>query len=101
MAKYFSRALSNFVQDFANGGAIRHMADLGYTVNEIVQQLDYPIPREKAAKIVWQHFVDQGIILLEKPPESGVMESVTYIKEQGKYGRITMRKVVEEKKSVI
>ena len=97
MANYFSKALSNFVQDFANGGAIRHLADMGYTVSEIVQKLDYPVSKTKAAEIVWRHFVDTGIVLLDKPPSSGMLESVSYIKEQGKYGRITMRKVVEQK----
>ena len=97
MANYFSKALSNFVQDFANGGAIRHLADLGYTVSEITKRLDFPVSKEKAAEIVWHHFLDTGIILMDEPPKTGVLESVTYVKEQGKYGRITMRKVVEQK----
>ena len=33
--KYLKKALSDFTFDVASGGAIRHLADRGYTVQEI------------------------------------------------------------------
>ena len=40
----FKQSLNNFINDFASGDAIRHLADKGYTVAQIVGMLDYPIP---------------------------------------------------------
>lgn len=37
--KYFKQAISNFTYEAACGGAIRHLADLGYSVRKIMEQL--------------------------------------------------------------
>lgn len=37
----FQSALSDFTYDVACGGAIRHLADLGYTVHQITERLDF------------------------------------------------------------
>lgn len=50
--KYFNEALSNFTQDVAYGGAIRHLVDRGYTVDKIINEFHYPISRESIEKIV-------------------------------------------------
>ena len=42
--EYFKKALSDFALDAASGGAIRHLADRGYTANQIVRMLDFPTP---------------------------------------------------------
>ena len=34
--KEFNKALSNFINDAAAGGAVRHLADLGYSISQIV-----------------------------------------------------------------
>lgn len=52
---YFEKALSNFTRDFAYGGAIRHLVDRGYTVDQIIKEFQYPISRESIEKIVNQH----------------------------------------------
>lgn len=52
---YFNEALSNFVKDFAYGGAIRHLVDKGYTVERIIREFHYPISRESVEKIVEDH----------------------------------------------
>ena len=44
---YFREALSGFTFEAAGGGAIRHLADLGCTVDEIETQLLYPISHNK------------------------------------------------------
>ena len=58
--KEFQNALSNFVHDVASGGAVRHLADAGYSISEIAAQLDYPLPKEKIAAVIWEHFVNTG-----------------------------------------
>lgn len=49
---YFDEALSDFVQNFAYGDAIRHLADEGYTAERIKKEFDYPLSVEKIEKIV-------------------------------------------------
>ena len=56
---YFEEALSNFTREFAYGGAIRHLVDLGYTVDRIVKEMQYPIPRESIEKIANQYMEDK------------------------------------------
>lgn len=92
---YFAKALSNFTYDMASGGAIRHMADLGMTVKEISQKLDYPTPVERIQQTVWKHYIDVGVILLKNPSEMEGLEKVSYVKEQDSYGRTSFRRVVE------
>lgn len=52
---YFEEALQNFVQDFQYGGAIRHLVDRGYTVDQIIRSGEVKLPREKIEKIVEQY----------------------------------------------
>ncbi len=64
---YFGEALSNFTHDVASGGAIRHMTDLGYTVDEICRQLDFPTPRARVQETVFWHLTESGVLLGELP----------------------------------
>lgn len=50
--EYFRDALSNFTRDFAYGGAIRHLVDRGYSVQNIIDEFHYPLSREVIEKIV-------------------------------------------------
>ena len=65
--KYFEKALADFAVDFASGGAIRVLADKGYTVRQIKERLDFPLSMEKVRELVWKHYVDSQVILLEEP----------------------------------
>lgn len=56
---YFEEALSDFVQDFAYGDAIRHLADKGYTPERIIRDFDYPLSEEKIRKIVERHLKEK------------------------------------------
>jgi DNA-binding transcriptional MerR regulator len=91
--KEFNKALSNFITDAAAGGAVRHLADLGYSISEIADLLDYPISKEKIAEEMWKHFVNTGKICLEEPKT--VHEKASFVKEQDSYGRISFRRVTE------
>ena len=94
MSKEFNEALGKFVTDFAGGGAVRHLADTGMSITAIMQHLDYPLPKEKVAAIIWDHYVNTGIICLDEP--QAVTERISYVKEQDKYGKISMRRIVEQ-----
>lgn len=72
--RYFEDALSNFVHDMASGGAIRHLVDMGYSVDRIMEQLDYPIPRRRVEKTVYQYMMESGILLDALPVEETVMK---------------------------
>lgn len=85
--KYFENALSNFVFDVAGGSAICHMADKGYSVKYIKENLKYPLPLEKIQKTVWEHLIEQKILLLDEPGTKIQKDKVTYVEKRGKYGR--------------
>lgn len=57
--QYFNQALQNFVQDFAYGGAIRHLVDLGYDTDRIVKEYHYPLSRDTIDKIVQRHLEEK------------------------------------------
>lgn len=93
--EYFKKALRDFTVDFASGGAIRAMADKGYTVSEIYNKLDFPTSREKIKEIVWKHYTDTGVIVLEEPIPGQVKNKVTYEKVTDDYGRTSYKQVVK------
>lgn len=72
--RYFEDALSNFVHDMASGGAIRHLVDMGYSIDRIMEQLDYPTPRRRVEKTVYQYMMESGILLDALPVEETVMK---------------------------
>lgn len=70
---YFEAALSDFVFDVAAGGAIRHLVDRGHSVEQIMSELSYPVPRGKVEKAVYRYLSESGILLNRLPDESGEM----------------------------
>ena len=92
----FNRTLTNFVHDFASGEAIDHLADRGFTVTEIAAQLSFPTKKERVAERVWKHYLEKGILSTEEPQSGGTVKKVSYVQDHGKYGRVSMRQVVEE-----
>ncbi len=93
--KTFDTALANFINDFASGDAVRHLADQGLSVTEIVGQLPFPTKKELVAEMVWKHYLKIGRIRLS-PPEKGMIRKVSYVRDEGAYGRTSLRQVVEE-----
>ncbi|MBR5635439.1 MAG: hypothetical protein IKW81_00735 [Pseudobutyrivibrio sp.] len=91
--KEFNKALGNFINDAAAGGAVRHLADLGYSISKIADEINYPISKEKIAQYMWEHFLNTGKISLEEPQP--VHEKASFIKEQDEFGRISFRRVTE------
>ena len=91
---FFQNALSNFTHEVASGGAIRHLTDLGYTVKQISERLDFPTPFERVQRQVWERLLETEVILVEEPGSSH-KEKADYVREYDKYGRATFRRVVK------
>ena len=96
--EYFKAALRDFTVDFAAGGAIRVMADKGYSVKKIKGRLDYPLTEDTIREIVWKHYVDTGVICIEDPNRetSENTGKVTYQKVQDEFGRTSFVQVAKK-----
>lgn len=92
---YFQEALSNFTHEVASGGAIRHLADLGYTVKQISEKLDFPTPYERIQRAVWERLLEVGVILTEEPGKGKPKEKVRYVREYDRFGKSSFRRVAE------
>lgn len=62
-AGYFENAMSDFIHEMASAGAIRHLTDAGYSIEQIMKELDYPTPRERVEKTVYRYMEESGILL--------------------------------------
>lgn len=96
---YFQKSLSNFTFDFASGGAIRHLADLGYTAKQISEKLTFPVPLEAVKRMLWQHLLDSGVVLLEEPGRGEQYKKPVYTVDHDKYGRTSFRMISPESKT--
>lgn len=97
--EYFKNALSNFTYEAASGGAIRHLTDLGYTVKQIMKQLDFPTPYTKVQKIVWEHLLETEILILTEPESRKKREKAVFVKDYDKYGKTSLRLAVQKEKN--
>ena len=93
--KYFTQALSDFMFDAASGGAIRHLADQGYSVREIAEKIAFPTPMVKIQEIVWKRLIETGVIFLENPDEIRGTEKISYVKDYSSTGKTSFRRVKE------
>lgn len=89
--EYFKSALSDFTHEAASGGAIRHLADLGYTARQITERLTYPTPYERVRKTVWKHLIDTGVVLTKEPGNGQPRGKAEYTVVHDKYGRASFR----------
>lgn len=96
---YFRRALSDFMFEAASGGAIRHLADMGYTVSGIMERLDYPVSYERVRRAVWEHFLENETVLTREPGGTSRKEKAVYVREYDRFGKPSFRRVVEEAES--
>ncbi|MCR5282194.1 MAG: hypothetical protein K6E18_02395 [Lachnospiraceae bacterium] len=55
----FEESLQNFTRDFAYGGAIRHLADHGYSADRILKEYKYPLSRDSIQKIIDDHLAEK------------------------------------------
>ena len=90
---YFYNALHNFAFEEAGGGAIRHLADSGYTARQIAEMLSFPLPYEEVRKAFTAHLLERGVLLKDKPKAHGKQEKTEYVREYDKYGKPSFRRV--------
>jgi hypothetical protein len=91
----FQQALNSFTFDVASGGAISHLADLGYTPREIQAMLDFPTPYERVQEAFWNDCLKKRMIVEDKAELGKRQEKVSYVTEYDSYGRKSFRRVVE------
>lgn len=96
---YFQNALSSFVTEAACGGAVRHLTDIGYTLDQIVDRLDYPAPRAKVQRIMMAYLYESRVLLLEEPSPELFAPKEQFVQEQDSYGRRSFRKIEVDYKS--
>lgn len=92
---HFQNSLQTFALDVASLGAVRHLAECGWTVDEIMDELAFPTPREIVRREVWETLVKNGVIRCTSPTGKTVLKQERFVREYGKYGKATFRKVVE------
>lgn len=96
---YFQTALSNFTTDVACGGAVRHLTDIGYTLDQIVERLDYPASRMKVQRIMMDYLYESRVLLREEPSLALFAGREEYVQEQDVYGRRTLRRIIHDQDS--
>ena len=89
----FAKALYNFTMDAAAGDGIRHLADLGYTPGRIKEALLYPAPLDYIGKIMYEHLLNNNVILLKDPHAETLPQQYEFVLERNEYGRTSYRKV--------
>ncbi len=94
---YFEAALSDFVFDVAAGGSIRHLTDRGYSVEQIMRELSYPVPRARVEKAVYRHLIQSQILLSELPEEEeapGI--KLLHGKKEAQFPKTLMEAIAED-----
>jgi hypothetical protein len=91
----FREALKNFTFDVASGGAIEHLAERGYTPQEIQRRLDFPTPYAQVQEAFWNYCRKKKIIVEEKSELEKRQEKVHFVTDYDAYGRKSLRRVVE------
>lgn len=93
---FFQEALADFANEVAWGGALRHLADLGYTAKQIRSRLDFPVSYEKVRRAVWQRLAETEVILPEEPGRSRHKNTAAYVREYDQFGKASFRRVSGE-----
>ena len=88
----FRKALSNMTLEAACGGAVRHLADAGYTAGQIRERLDYPASFGQIQNLLYRHLCDTCVILEEAPDRTFPREKPQYVLEYNSYGKPSYRR---------
>lgn len=89
---YFKSALSNFATEVACGGAVRHLTDAGFSLDQMIDRLDYPTPRAKVQKLMMARLYETHVLLKEEPSLALFEPKQVYVQDQDAFGRRSMRK---------
>ncbi len=92
---WFQKALTNFTREAGVGGAVRHLTDLGYTVEEIRRELAFPASYESVRSMVWKYLVDTQTVLCEDPRERQTVRQAEFVREYDRFGKPSFRRVMK------
>lgn len=81
--RFFREALAGFVSETAYVGAVRHLHDLGYTVEQIRKDLFYPVSVRQIEEVIADYEAEKH------SPE----RDYEYIQETDRYGKKSFRRV--------
>ena len=81
--RYYKEALSNFTSEVAFAGAVRHLYDLGYSVEMIRNNLTYPVSCEQIRKVIEEY----------EEKKKNPRKDYEYVQDIDAYGRKSYRKV--------
>ena len=95
--KHFEKALSDMKDSFAGKDGIKHLAELGYSVRQIQESLDFPFPLDKIGRVLWDYYKSEEIILMKAPGSGAGSVRATYVKQTDAYGKQSFIKVPVEK----
>ena len=91
----FKKALGNMTREVAYKAAVRHLTDNEYSLDQIMENLSYPVSRDEVQRTMYEYMLESGIICEELPDEDTVKEKVSYVMEEGAYGKKSYRRIVE------
>ncbi|MCR4787977.1 MAG: hypothetical protein K5888_05265 [Lachnospiraceae bacterium] len=91
----FKKALGNMTREVAYKASVRHLTDNEYSLDQIMETLSYPVSREEVQKTMYEHMLESGIICEKLPDEDAVKEKISYVLEEGAYGKKSYRRVTE------
>jgi hypothetical protein len=91
----FRDALTNFTHAAASGGAIEHLAQLGYVPQEIVKMLDFPTPYRQVQETYWNYLLKKKIIVEEQCEIGKGRKKEYFVTDHDAYGRKSFRRVTE------
>lgn len=80
--QYFREALSNFTSEVAFAGAVRHLHDLGYSVEKIRDNLAFPASVEQIRRVIEEY-----------EERRNAQEDFAFVQDVDAYGRKSYRKV--------
>lgn len=84
--RYFQEALANFTSEAAYAGAVRHLYDLGYSVEQIKENLLYPVSLQQIERVIDDYRAGQN------SPEGDYI----YIQDTDKYGKKSFRRIKKQ-----
>ncbi len=85
--RYFQTALANFTADVAYAADVKHLYDLGYTVERIHRVLTYPVPQERIQQVIDEYRA------LKNSPEP----EYEFVQDTDSFGRKSFRRVRVER----
>ena len=91
----FKKALGNMTREVAYKAAVRHLTDNEYSLDQIMDKLSYPVSRDEVQRTMYEYMLESGMICEELPDEDSVKEKISYVMEEGAYGKKSYRRIIE------